>query len=166
MKLMMIAVFVAFSIALQGTSDKSSQHQCQMMQRGDQAMGFSQDKATHHFRLLEDGGVIEVQANDPKDADTRAQIRQHLTHIAQLFSEGDFDIPMFIHDTTPPGVPQMKQLRDQIHYRYQETSGGGAVQIQTRNASAVEAIHAFLRFQISEHATGDSNDVTSKPKEN
>ena len=37
-----------------------------MMKRGDQAMGFSREKTTHHFRLFKDGGAIEVVANDPR----------------------------------------------------------------------------------------------------
>ena len=51
-------------------------------QRGDHMMGFSHDKTTHHFRLYADGGAIEVTANDPNDADSRDQIRMHLSHIA------------------------------------------------------------------------------------
>ncbi|HEX8891502.1 MAG TPA: hypothetical protein VF779_20305, partial [Pyrinomonadaceae bacterium] len=35
-----------------------------MNERGDQAMGFSHMKAKHHFRLLADGGAIEVEANN------------------------------------------------------------------------------------------------------
>ena len=30
---------------------------------------------------------------------------------------GDFAVPMFVHDTTPPGVPVMKQLKDKIGYK-------------------------------------------------
>jgi hypothetical protein len=32
---------------------------------------------------------------------------------------------------------------------------GGRVRIHTSNARAVQAIHEFLRFQITEHQTGD-----------
>jgi len=38
----------------------SSQHQADVEKHGDQAMGFSHDKTTHHFRLYSDGGAIEV----------------------------------------------------------------------------------------------------------
>jgi hypothetical protein len=33
---------------------------------------------------------------------------------------------------------------------------GGRVAISTANAQALDAIHQFLRFQVSEHQTGDS----------
>ena len=43
----------------------------------------------------------------------------HLRHIAQAFKSGEFNIPMFVHDQTPPGVETMKKLKDQIHYKYE-----------------------------------------------
>jgi hypothetical protein len=76
--------------------------------RGDHAMGFSHDATAHHFTLLPDGGIIEVDIKADRDDATRDQIRAHLTHIAAMFSAGNFDVPMFIHDKVPPGVPVMK----------------------------------------------------------
>ena len=118
-------------------------------------MGFSQTTTTHHFLLKPDGGTIQVQANDPNDIATRDSIRSHLSQIAHAFSEGDFDIPMFVHDTTPPGVTDMKRLRKKITYAFQETPAGGRVLITTADPEALAAIHKFLRFQIEEHQTHD-----------
>jgi hypothetical protein len=67
---------------------------------------------------------------------------------------------MFVHGTTPPGVPTMKKLHDQIHYHYEQTGTGGKIVIDTANPKTLSAIHDFLRFQISEHRTGDSNEIT------
>jgi len=122
-------------------------------------MGFSHQTTTHHFRLDKTGGVIDVSANDPKDSATRDQIRMHLAHIIQRFAAGDFNVPMFIHDTTPPGAPVMAKLRGQIRYNYSDTPGGGKIQIVTANSEVIDAIHAFLRFQISDHQTGDPTGV-------
>jgi hypothetical protein len=129
-----------------------------MNERGDKAMGFSQGRTTHHFRLLDDGGAIEVEVNDPRDEASREQIRQHLTQIAQAFTSGDFDLPLFIHDQVPPGVVVMKQLKAEIKYEFENTERGGRVRIKTANAEALAAIRAFLRFQITEHQTGDTTD--------
>jgi hypothetical protein len=52
-------------------------------------------------------------------------------------------------------------LRQQIRYRYQETERGGRIRISSANAEAVQAIHAFLRFQISDHQTGDRTEVSN-----
>jgi len=50
--------------------------------RGDQGMGFSHEKTTHHFHLPADGGAIEIQSNEPTDAASQEAIRQHLAMIA------------------------------------------------------------------------------------
>jgi hypothetical protein len=67
---------------------------------------------------------------------------------------------MFIHATNPPGAAAMAELRDQIRYQYQETDSGARVRIRTANSRAVKAIHDFLRFQISDHQTGDSPNIS------
>jgi len=131
------------------------QHSAGVDSRGDHAMGFSQETAAHHFILLPDGGTIAVYVKRENDDATRGEIRAHLSHIAALFSSGDFDIPMFIHDRVPPGVPVMKAKHDAITYTYAETACGGQVRIKTQEADALKAVHEFLVFQIQDHRTGD-----------
>lgn len=130
-------------------------------ERGDKVMGFAHNKTTHHFKLLVDGGSIEVAANDANDTASRDQIRQHLNHIVQMFSEGDFNAPMLIHGQEPSGVPTIKRLKGDINYRFEEMDLGGRVRISTANVEALSAIHDFLRFQINDHKTGDPTEVTS-----
>ncbi|MGH9637339.1 MAG: hypothetical protein ACRD72_21095, partial [Candidatus Angelobacter sp.] len=60
---------------------------------------------------------------------------------------------------TPPGVAKMTKLKDQIHYKYETAANGGRVVISSANAEAVTAIHEFLKFQITEHQTGDALEV-------
>ncbi len=138
---------------------KADHHHDGVNQRGDHAMGFSHEKTTHHFLLKLDGGVIQVEANQPEDTTSRDQIRQHLRHIAKKFAAGDFDAPMFIHAQTPPGVPAMQRLKTEIKYEFEEMERGARVLISTRNAEAIKAIHEFMRFQIKDHQTGDSGEV-------
>ena len=73
-----------------------------------------------------------------------------------MFANGDFSTPMFVHDGIPPGVTTMRLMKSDIHYTYEEIPMGGRVRIKSDNPVAVAAIHDFLRFQISEHQTGDS----------
>jgi hypothetical protein len=136
-----------------------SQHHADVNKRGDQAMGFSHEKTTHHFRLKADGGVIEVSANDPNDGASRDQIRHHLTRTAELFGKGDFSLPMFTHGETPPGAPEMTRLKEDIKYTFEAIDRGGRVVIASASPEAIAAIHQFLRFQIKDHKTGDSIDV-------
>jgi hypothetical protein len=128
----------------------------EMEKRGDRGMGFAQDKITHHFLLRKDGGAIQVTANSADDNTSREEIQMHLRHIARAFKSGEFNIPMFVHDRIPPGVDTMTKLKDQIHYKYEAAEGGGRVVISSQNADAVTAIHDFLKFQITEHKTGDA----------
>ena len=100
--------------------------------------------------------------NDPKDTESREQIREHLTHITAMFSAGNFESPVFTHGTTPPGVPTITHLRDQIEYQFEETEKGAKVRIKTMNGQATDAIHAFLLFQIVDHQTGDSPDISEE----
>ena len=140
-------------LALAGPAAAQMQHdKAAMDHRGHQAMGWDQSKATHTFSPAPDGGRIEVAANDTTDTVTIAAIRSHLNDIAKAFKAGDFDKPMFIHDQTPPGVPEMKRMKAAITYTYADTPRGGRVTIQSADASAVEAVHAFLEFQKKEHA--------------
>jgi hypothetical protein len=53
----------------------------------------------------------------------------------------------------------MAKLRGQIRYLYTGTPAGAKIQITTVNPEALQAIHAFLRFQISDHQTGDATEV-------
>jgi TusA-related sulfurtransferase len=76
-----------------------------------------------------------------------------------MFTEGNFDIPMFVHDQVPPGVPEMQKLKSAISYKYEETQRGGRVLISSDDPQAVLAVQSFLRFQITEHKTGDSLEV-------
>jgi len=139
----------------------SDQHAAGVAMRGDHAMGFSHETTAHHFTLLSDGGTIEVDTRADRDDATRDQIRTHLTHIAAMFSANDFDVPMFIHDTVPAGVPTMKEKHDAITYTFQPTDRGGLVRITTHDPDALKAVHDFLNFQIVDHRTGDPTGVKS-----
>lgn len=135
----------------------------EMNKRGDQAMGFGHLKTTHHFILMKDGGEILVDANDAADTQSRDQIRMHFRHIAMMFSEGNFEIPMLVHDEIPPGADVMRKLKTEITYKYEETQRGASVRISTTNPDALAAVHEFLRYQIKEHMTGDSLEIKENP---
>jgi hypothetical protein len=82
-------------------------------------------------------------------------VQMHLRHIVGRFSEGDFSIPHFVHDTNPPGADTMKRMRSSIRYTSETTDSGGRISIETDSPEALAAIHDFLRFQIKDHETGD-----------
>jgi TusA-related sulfurtransferase len=140
-------VITAFLFVLQMSCPDHAEH----------AMGFSQSASKHAFKLFADGGAIEVRSGD---AATVKAIRQHLQMIAKEFAAGDFAKPLAVHDEMPDGAATMKELRGDISYAYSEIESGGRVRITTKNPRALEAVHAFLRFQIREHKTGDSDHIS------
>jgi hypothetical protein len=153
---------LAFTGQAQQTSTAQhdhSAHHAAVNERGDEVMGFSHEKTTHHFLLSKDGGSIQATANDAQDTASRDQIRQHLQHIAKKFAAGDFAAPMLIHAQTPPGVPVLQRLKAAVKYQFEEIENGGRVRLSTNNPQALAAIHEFLRFQVKDHQTGDSGKI-------
>ena len=155
-----LTLFCAASLAQQSSTSGQSR-QDGVDQRGDHVMGFSHDLTTHHFHLLKDGGEIVVTANDPKDTAGIEQIRMHLSHIVGMFSNGNFNAPMLIHDTNPPGVATMVRLKSDIRYTILEIPQGAKIRIETSSTETTDAVHAFLLFQIVDHKTGDAPTIGS-----
>ena len=128
--------------------------------RHDHATGVSHENAVHHFTLHPDGGRILLEVKDASDAAARDLVRTHLALVAGEFAEGRFAIPETIHGRVPPGVEVMRRARKSIGYAYAPTPRGGRIEITTADTAARDAVHAFLRFQIEDHATGDPMEVT------
>lgn len=118
-------------------------------------MDFDQEKTVHHFRLAGDGGAIEIEVRRPADVDLRDTVRMHLRHLSQEFAAGNFDKPLATHGETPAGVPEMIRHKSDIAYTFEDMKNGGRVRIRATGQQARDAVHAFLRYQIREHATGD-----------
>jgi hypothetical protein len=157
---LLLTFVLALSVAL--AAQHPQDHHAQMTARGDKAMGFDQTATSHHFYLHEDGGRIEVTVNNPRDKVNLEAIRAHLPHISRMFSAGDFSTPHLVHEDNVPGTDGMARLRDRIVYTYEDIPNGGRVQISTRHVRALSAVHEFLRYQITDHKTGDPLTVTRR----
>lgn len=157
----MMKTLLVIAATLSTVSAAQNPH-AQMNHRGAQVMSFDQDKTAHHFYLYADGGAIDVSVKDPADKTNLDAIRSHLPHIAVMFSEGNFEAPMLVHATTVPGTPDMKKVKADITWKYEEHAKGGRVNITATNPEALKAIHQFLRFQITDHKTGDSLEITKR----
>jgi hypothetical protein len=159
-------IVATLGIALAGASSSwaQSHENCPMAaqarreavdHRHDNATGVRHETSQHHFALSKDGGSIRLETTVPGDVASRDQIREHLGTIARAFQSGDFSIPQRIHDQLPPGAKVMADRKDAVRYSYSPTDHGGVVEISTKDEAALAAIHAFLRFQITDHGTGD-----------
>jgi hypothetical protein len=123
--------------------------------RHQDATGLPSDGIEHHFLLSANGGSIRLEVKDAGQTAARDRVRAHLQEIARSFSAGDFSMPLQIHEQVPPGVETLKARKDTIRYTFSRTPKGGTVSIASSDAAALGAIHDFLRFQISDHGTGD-----------
>jgi hypothetical protein len=65
----------------QQTSSTDPEHFKNVDERGDSAMGFSHEMTSHHFLIFKDGGAIEVEADDPKDASNPRSFGQDPRHV-------------------------------------------------------------------------------------
>jgi hypothetical protein len=140
-------LYSIISIVVLALASASAQHS--------PGMHFDQQAATHHFLLAANGGSIAISANDPADAATISMVRSHLQDIAREFAKGQFDSPMITHGEVPDGVPAMLARKHLIKYSYADRPSGGVVVVSTADAAALKAIHQFMRYQITEHKTGD-----------
>jgi hypothetical protein len=124
-----------------------------MKARGATAMGVDQDKATHRFDSLADGGRIELQS-DLDDSVAIAGIRAHFKDIESAFRSGDYSIPMFVHDGPVPGTGVMQARKDRIEFVRRDLPKGAELRLRTTDRAAIDAIHQFMAFQRKEHGAG------------
>ena len=124
-----------------------------MQERGKSAMGVDQYTSSHVFEDLPDGGRIVLQ-RDPPDTVGTGAIRAHMVTIAASFSQGEFDVPGFVHDQKVPGTAVMTARRADITYAADTLPRGGEVRIRSSDSVAVAAVHEFLAFQRSAHHAG------------
>ncbi len=114
------------------------------------AMGVDQYTSSHIFEPFPDGGRIVLQRDAPDTAGT-GTIRAHLASIARSFAAGDFAVPGFVHGETVPGTDVMAARRAEITYTMDTLPRGGEVVIQSRDSTAVAAVHEFLAYQRHAH---------------
>jgi hypothetical protein len=156
-----LAVLLAASLPVgaqdhDGCPHAPGKHQADVDRRHDHATGVPHELAKHHFVLSPEGGTIRLEVRDAARTAERDRIRGHLQLVARSFAAGDFSLPLLIHDRVPPGAAVMKERRTAIRYAYAPTDKGGVVTIVTKDQEALAAVHAFLRFQIADHGTGDA----------
>src|SRR5258706_8752528 len=151
--LFLLAILPGMATAQQNPSPGQDKRSEDVVKRGEHVMGFSHEATTHHFRLFKDGGEIAVTAKDSNDKASIEQIRTHLGHIAKMFASGNFNAPMLIHDTNPPGTATMTRLKEQIRYVFSETDRGARIRLVTSSPGTKDARHPVLLLQIVHQRT-------------
>lgn len=122
-----------------------------MMERGNIAMGFNQNKIAHNFAVTPNGGSITVTSLNSNDTQTINQIRTHLMNIQKDFSEGNFTKPFFIHAQEVPGTDVMTKKKDLIKYNILELRDGSSLALTTNDEELMDAISQFMKYQATAH---------------
>lgn len=131
-------------------ADSSDSAFAKLQARGKTVMGVDQYTSAHHFESLSDGGRITLE-RDRTDSAGAAQIRRHLQSIAAAFARGNFALPGVVHDRQVPGTAVMTERRAHIRYVVDSLPRGGELRIQSKDSTAIAAIHEFLAFQRRDH---------------
>lgn len=122
-----------------------------MMERGNIAMGFNQNKIAHHFAVTPNGGSITITSLNSNDTQTINQIRTHIMNIQKDFSEGNFTKPFFIHAQEVPGTDVMTKKKDLIKYNILELRNGSNLVLTTNDEELMDAISQFMKYQATAH---------------
>lgn len=120
---------------------------------GSQVMPFNLGATTHIFEMTEDGGIQEVIADDPSDAEQITLIRQHLQQEVMRFSAGDFSDPTSIHGTDMPGIRELAAGVEHVTITYSELPNGAQITFTAQDCSLVTAIHRWFGAQLSDHGS-------------
>ncbi len=123
-----------------------------MIERGNIAMGFNQNKIIHHFIATPTGGEIMIVALNSSDNNTIKQIRNHVIDIQKEFSKGNFTKPFFIRAQQVPGTELMTEKKHLLKYSILEVKNGFALLLTTNNQQLIGAIHQFIAFQTGQHS--------------
>lgn len=122
-----------------------------MLQRGNIAMGFDQNKIRHKFTATENGGKITINSLNANDISTINQIKEHIKNIQNDFSNGNFTKPFFIHAKEVPGTKIMSEKKNLIKYRINELTNGSETILNTADKELVDSIHQFITYQNNAH---------------
>jgi hypothetical protein len=123
----------------------------QVATRGASVMPFDLDATTHVFQPQPDGGLQQVVAKNPADAEQIALIRQHLQHEAAKFARGDFADPAAIHGEEMPGLAALRESAGRIDIAYSELVDGAQIRYTTSDPALVTALHQWFAAQLSDH---------------
>ena len=118
---------------------------------GGGVMPFDVGKSTHVFEMTDDGGIQQVVAKDPADAQQVLLIQQHLQHEAGRFQNGDFSDPAALHGEDMPGLRELSAGASHLAVTYAPLPNGGEIRFATQDRHLVTAVHRWFGAQLSEH---------------
>ncbi|WUR85653.1 aspartate carbamoyltransferase [Streptomyces phaeochromogenes] len=135
----------------QGGGEVRPGRQEAVAERGRTVMPFDLEETTHHFTPTRTGGVQDVVADQPDDAQQVSLIRAHLQQEAKAFGQGDFGDPAQIHGDDMPGLTELQDGYKHIEVRYRERPDGATLTYTTDEPALVDALHDWFEAQLGDH---------------
>jgi hypothetical protein len=131
----------------------SQTRQAEVAAKGRQIMPFDLERTTHRFTKTATGGIQDVVADDPTDADQVRLVREHLTKESARFARGDFGDPAAIHGTSMPGLAELSTGYQRIATGYSEQPDGARITYTIKDTKLIAALHAWFDAQMSDHGS-------------
>ena len=147
-----ISIFLAVITPATAVEPATPSRLDDVAKRGAQVMPFDLDKTVHVFTETPTGGVQRVVAKDPGDSEQIRLIREHLSHIAARFAQGDFSGPETIHGANMPALTTLKARFSEIRFVYRERPDGAQIHYSADDPSLVNAVHSYFSAQLRDHS--------------
>ncbi len=154
MKLFFVFLFsLFFIIPVHAVEPADEKRLDEIAERGTHVMPFDLEKTIHIFTKTAEGGIQQVIARNPFDAEQIRLIRKHLSEISTEFGQGDFSRPAQIHGDDMPGLAALESAKaGQVKVEYQELPDGAQINYSSESSSLIEAIHQWFDAQLRDHA--------------
>ncbi len=126
---------------------------------------YDRDRVVHHFYLYPDGGMMTLTVTDPSDAETRKAVRAYVQRVSQLMVVGNLTRLREQFGDGVPGLNRIAEARGRkatITVHSSTPDEGSQIIFSTSDAAALEGLHDFLRFQITDLKTGDPLEVRER----
>ena len=146
-----IAILATLSVLYASGALTGRNRQAIVRDRGTQIMPFDLNQTTHIFTATSVGGVEQVIAKDPNNAEQIRLIQEHLEHETRQFSQGNFSDPAAIHDTSMPGLAELKAGVAHIQFTFTPLPDGAQMTYTTQDPSLIKAIHDWFTAQTTDH---------------
>ena len=155
-------VAVLGTLRATGTFASQETRQEEIAEKGAEVMPFDLEETTHVFEKTETGGVQEVLADHPNDAEQVALIRAHLKEEAAAFRRGDLSDPSEIHGEEMPGLEELEAGAEEMDIRYSDLPGGAKIEYESGDPALVAALHDWFGAQVSDHGNHAEDEASGK----
>ena len=128
-------------------------------EREQAVMPFDVNATLHIFEDTSTGGVQRVVANDAGDSENIALIRSHLKEEAEMFAQGQFSDPSYLHGEAMPGLADLEVAGEQgrLEVSYSDLDDGGQITYSSEDSTVVIALHLWFQAQVADHGEHATN---------